>query len=97
VNETYLVADAAPFTVSEIFRMLRRAQGRRPGLNYFPPGFLRLALKAFNRTHFGPRLGEDLVVDVAKLKALGWRPAVGTYEGIVAMMRAESGVSTRQT
>jgi nucleoside-diphosphate-sugar epimerase len=94
-NETYLIADATPFTVSEIFTMLRKALGRRPGLVHVPASFLRLALKAANRLNYWPRLGEDLIVDTAKLQALGWRPAVGTYEGIAAMMRAEHVVTAR--
>jgi nucleoside-diphosphate-sugar epimerase len=94
-NETYLIADATPFTVSEVFTMLRKALGRRPGRVHVPASFLRLALKAANRLNYWPRLGEDLIVDTAKLQALGWRPAVGTDEGIAAMMRAEHRANVR--
>lgn len=93
-NETYLVADAAPFTVSEIFTMLRKARGRRPGLIHIPASFLRFALRAANRLNYWPRLGEDLVVDTAKLQALGWRPAIDTSKGIAAMTRADSGANS---
>jgi len=35
-----------------------------------------------------------LIVDTGKLGALGWRPALDTYEGIVAMVEAEAGAAT---
>lgn len=89
LGEVYLVADSAPFAVSEIFTMLRKAQGRRPGLFYVPPMLLRAALVLSSRGHLWQRMSGDLVVDTGKLQALGWRPAVDTYDGIVAMMRAE--------
>jgi len=44
---------------------------------------------AISRRDLWQRMGGDLVVDTGKLQALGWRPAVDTYDGIVAMMRAE--------
>jgi len=88
LGEVYLLADTVPFTVSEIFTMLRKAQGRRPGMFYVPPVLLRAGL-AVSRRDLWQRMGGDLVVDTGKLQALGWRPAVDTYDGIVAMMRAE--------
>ncbi len=92
VGETYLVADSTAFRVSEFVAMLRKAQGRRPGLIYIPPDLLRFALILLNRGRLWPRLGEDLVVDTGKLQALGWRPIVDTYDGIVAMIRSMTGV-----
>ena len=88
LGEVYLLADTVPFTVSEIFTMLRKAQGRRPGLFYVPPMLLRAGL-AISKRDLWQRMSGDLVVDTGKLQALGWRPAVDTYDGIVAMMRAE--------
>jgi UDP-glucose 4-epimerase len=89
VGETYLVADPTAFTLAEVFTMLRKAEGRRAGLFSVPPILFRLALRLTRQRELWARLGEDLVVDTAKLKALGFRPAVDTYEGIVAMIRAE--------
>lgn len=94
VSGTYLVADTQTFTVCEFATMLRKAQGRPPGLIYLPPALLRFALILLNRSRLWPRIAEDLIVDTGKLGALGWRPAVDTYEGIVAMMEAETGAAT---
>jgi UDP-glucose 4-epimerase len=87
VGETYLVADSTPLTLPEIVTMLRKALGRRARLFYFPPTLLRLALVLIKRRELWARIGEDLVVDTTKLRRLGWRPAIDTYEGIIAMMR----------
>jgi nucleoside-diphosphate-sugar epimerase len=95
VGETYLVADSTPLTLPEIVTMLRKALGRRARLFYFPPTLLRLALVLIKRRELWARIGEDLVVDTTKLRTLGWRPAVDTYEGIIAMMRAEGGADSR--
>jgi nucleoside-diphosphate-sugar epimerase len=95
VGETYLVADSTPPTLPEIITMLRKALGRRARLFYFPPTLLRLALVLIKRRELWARIGEDLVVDTTKLRTLGWRPVVDTYEGIIAMMRAEGGADYR--
>jgi nucleoside-diphosphate-sugar epimerase len=89
-GEAYLVADTAAFTLAEVAKMLRTAQGRRAGLFNVPPIFFRLALSLMKQRELWARLGEDLVVDTTKLQALGWRPPVDTYDGIAAMVRAES-------
>lgn len=89
MNETYLVADSAPYSVGEIITMLRKAQGRRSGLFYIPPALLHLAFILLSRGRTWSRLAEDLVVDTGKLQALGWHSTVDTYDGMVAMLRAE--------
>jgi UDP-glucose 4-epimerase len=86
INETYLVADSTPCTLPDLFRTLRAAQGRRPGLFYFPPQALRFGLMLVNRGPVWQRLGEKLVVDISKLLKLGWRPVVNTHDGLVAMV-----------
>ena len=86
---TYLIADSASFTVRDIFTMLRKAQGRKPGLFYIPPILLHLALILSDRAQLWQRINGDLVVDTARLEALGWRAKVDTYEGVRAMIRAE--------
>lgn len=90
---TYLVADSAPYTVRDIFTMLRKAQGREAGLFYIPPFLLRLALILADRAQLWQRINGDLVVDTGKLRTLGWRAKVDTYEGVVAMIRAENAPS----
>lgn len=95
VGETYLVADPTALTLPEVVTMLRKAQGRGAGLFNVPPIFFRLALRLMRQRELWARLGEDLVVDTAKLQALGWRPAVDTYQGIVAMIRAEDVKNSR--
>lgn len=94
VSGTYLVADTQTYTVSEFATMLRKAQGRPPRLIYLPPALLRFALILLNHGRLWPRIAEDLIVDTGKLEALGWRPAVDTYEGIVSMMEAKTGAKT---
>ena len=95
-NETYLIADSTHFRVSEIFAMLRKAQGRQPRLINFPSILLYFAFILLNRRRHWRRLGEDMVVDTSKLQALGWRAPIDTYDGIVAMMQAESTEGSRQ-
>ena len=82
VGETFLVADPRPPTIEEIFGMLRRAQGRRPGLVHVPPNVIRLGLTALGCGPLWHRIGGDLVVDTGKLEAAGWHPPVDTYSGL---------------
>ncbi len=89
VDETYLIADPAAFTVAEVVAMLRKAQGRSAMLFQMPPLLFHFTLGLINRGDIWARLNEDLIVDPGKLQALGWSPPVDTYDGIVAMLRAE--------
>lgn len=88
IGETFLVADPAPLTLAEIFTMLRKALGRRPGLMSIPPTAIRLGLYLLGQGRLWERISEDLVVDTSKLEAFGWRPAVETYDGFRAMLSA---------
>jgi UDP-glucose 4-epimerase len=81
-GETFLVADPLPATIEEIFTMLRRAQGRRPGLIHVPPNVIRLGLAAVGCGPLWHRIGGELVVDTGKLEAAGWDPPVDTYSGL---------------
>ena len=92
MSETYLVADSKAFTVGEIVAMFRKAQGRLPRIIYFPPALLHFVLILLRRGGLWSRFAKDLIVDTSKLQALGWRPAVDTYEGIAAMIRSMTGV-----
>jgi nucleoside-diphosphate-sugar epimerase len=91
VGEKFLVADPVPLTLPEIFTMLRKVQGRKPGLVYVPPILIRLALHLLGQRNLWERISEDLVVDTSKLKSLGWRPPVETYEGLRLALAAENG------
>ena len=90
VGKTFLVADPAPLTLPELFTMLRKAQGRKPGLIYVPPIFIRLALCLSGHTHLWERISENLVADTSKLESLGWRPAVETFEGLRSVLAASN-------
>jgi nucleoside-diphosphate-sugar epimerase len=91
IGEKFLVADAMPLTLPEIFTMLRKAQGRKPGLVNVPPILVWLASCLSGHTKLWNRIREDLVVETAKLESLGWRPAVETYEGLRSALSAENG------
>ncbi len=91
VDEEFLVADSAPLSLPELITMLRKAQGRAPGLIYFPQIFIKLALALSGQSKLWERLSENLVVDTSKLQSLGWRPPVETYEGLRSALAAENG------
>jgi nucleoside-diphosphate-sugar epimerase len=86
VDETFLIADPAPVALRDIFAMLRRVHGRRPGLVYVPPALFRLALIVAGQRNLWERIGDDLVVDTSKFTSLGWRPPVDTCDGLAAMV-----------
>jgi UDP-glucose 4-epimerase len=91
IGETYLVADSMPRTMSEIFAILRKMQGRSLTTIYVPQVIMRLALMLCGRRDLWLRFSEDLVVNTSKLESAGWHPAVDTYQGLLGMMRAEDG------
>lgn len=86
LGETYLIADPAPVALRDIFGMLRRARGRRPGLLYVPPALFRLVLLMVGHRYLWERIGDELMVDTSKFESLGWRPVVDTYDGLAAML-----------
>jgi UDP-glucose 4-epimerase len=90
LGETYLIADPDPVPLREIFAMLRRACGRRPGLLHVPPALFRLALTVAGQRSLWERIGDELVVDTSKFESLGWRPVVDTYDGLAAMLHGPS-------
>ena len=95
IGETYLVADSMPRTMSEIFAILRKMQGRSLTTIYIPQVIVRLLLMLCGRTDLWSRLSGNFVVDTSKLESVGWRPAIDTYEGLLGMMRAEDGESAQ--
>jgi nucleoside-diphosphate-sugar epimerase len=95
-GETFLVADPHPATIQEIFTMLRRAQGRRPGLIHVPPNVIRLGLAAIGWSPLWHRIGGELVVDTRKLEAAGWHPPVDTYSGLAQSLPYRRGHAVAQ-
>jgi nucleoside-diphosphate-sugar epimerase len=87
IGETYLIADPGPVSLRDLFRMLRRARGRDPGLVHVPPAIFRLVLTMLGLRYLWERIGAELVVDTSKFETLGWRPAVDTPAGLAAMLR----------
>ncbi len=87
-NETYVVADLEALTLPEIIAVLRAAVNRPPRLLPVPPWMLAGALRMIGQGDLWQRLGGSLIANPAKLVAAGWRPALGTREGLSAMMRA---------
>jgi UDP-glucose 4-epimerase len=95
IGETYLVADSKPMTMSEIFTILRTVQGRRLKSVHIPHALIRLALMVIGGTDLWSRFSGELIVDIGKLEAAGWRPAVETYDGLREMVSAENEESPR--
>src|SRR6476659_5976976 len=89
-NETYVVADPAPLTLSEIVAALRAGEGRSAGLLPVPPPFIALGAAALGRTDEWQRLHGKMVVDPAKLLSAGWKPTLDTRAGLVALARANA-------
>lgn len=90
IGEKFLIADAVPLKLPELITMLRKAQGRKSGLVYVHPFFIRLVLYLSGQRRLWERVSEDLVVDTSKLESFGWRPKVETYEGLRSALAAEN-------
>ena len=102
IGETYVVADPGiPPRLSDVFVMLRQAQGRRAFVLPMSPDYIELPLRLFRRTDVWHRIGGNLRVDAGKLIAAGWRPAHDTRDGLTAMAQAaaprKSGTASRST
>jgi nucleoside-diphosphate-sugar epimerase len=87
-GETYIVADPAPLTLTEIVAALRAGEGRRPGLLPVPPSLITLALNSLGRAEEWQRLNGSLVADPTKLMSAGWKPAMDTRSALAALARA---------
>jgi UDP-glucose 4-epimerase len=88
-DETYLVADAEPIGVADLVAAMREGLGRAPHLVRVPQGAVKRIMKSVGREADWERISGSFVVDASKLMAIGWRPAIATWDGIVAMMRAD--------
>jgi nucleoside-diphosphate-sugar epimerase len=87
-GETYIVADPAPLTLTEIVAALRAGEGRRPGLLPVPPSLITLALNSLGRAEEWQRLNGTLVADPTKLMSAGWKPTMDTRSALAALARA---------
>ncbi|MBS0529674.1 MAG: hypothetical protein JSS22_09830 [Proteobacteria bacterium] len=86
LNETLVVADPEPMSIAVIITCLRTAAGQPAGLFPVPAGVIAGLLRLTGRTSLWDRIGRDLVVDPAKLLAVGWKPSVTTRGGLRAMV-----------
>jgi UDP-glucose 4-epimerase len=84
-----LVADPEPVSLPELVSILREASGRRRNVFPLPDSILKLALSAFGRADDYARLAEPLVVSHAKLRSLGWMPALGTREALIQYVQSD--------
>jgi nucleoside-diphosphate-sugar epimerase len=89
-GETYVVADPAALTLTEIVTALRAGEGRRPGLLPVPATLITLASRALGRAEEWQRLGGMLVADPDKLMRVGWKPVSDTRAGLAALAHATS-------
>ena len=92
-NETFLVADAEPISVAGLVAAMREGLGRSPHLVNMPLGAVKRLMRSFGKEAEWERLSGSFVVDVSKLMGLGWRPGIATRDGIIRMMRSETGAA----
>ncbi len=74
-GQIYVMADPQPMTVGEVIAKLRAGMGRRPGIVTLPRGSLEMFMTLPGARGIWERIGKPLVIDPAKLMALGWSPA----------------------
>jgi hypothetical protein len=67
--------------------------GRSPHLVTVPLGAVMRLMKSFGKEAEWERISGSFVIDASKLMSIGWRPAIGTRDGIVRMMRSENGAA----
>ena len=89
-GETYIVADPTALTLAEIVGALREGFGRSPGLLPVPPALLGLAAATAGRSEEWRRLSGASVADCGKLMQAGWKPALQTRAGLIALARSEA-------
>lgn len=90
-DETFLVADAEPISVADLVAAMREGLGRPAQLMRVPQRAVRRLMQSVGKEADWERVSGSFVVDPTKLMGIGWSPAVTTHDGIVQMMRAETG------
>jgi UDP-glucose 4-epimerase len=78
----YIVADDEQVSTAEFCRRIARALGTKALLLPVPRGALALGLRAVGATNLIESTLGSLVVDTAKVRSTGWRPAVTLNEGL---------------
>jgi nucleoside-diphosphate-sugar epimerase len=73
-EETFIVSDPTPLTVSNVIARYRAGLGRSPWLIAIPERCLELSLNAVGQGSIWLRIGRPLVARPRKLLALGWQP-----------------------
>lgn len=73
-NETFVVADPRPTTIGDVIADIRARMNRAPGLVPVPPVLLEAALRLAGKHPLWEHLSGSMIVDSAKLRAIGWRP-----------------------
>jgi len=91
LNDTYLLADPLPLSISEILITLREAMGRSYIVVPIPEFVTRFLLSLSGRNDLWMRFVGDLVVDTRKIESLGWRPPKDTAKGLLEMLHADAG------
>ena len=91
LGETFLVADREPISVADMVACMREGLGRKPHLVSVPERAVRRLMASFGREADWERLSGSLVVDTAKLRALGWDSRVTARDGLARMMRGDAG------
>jgi len=86
-GETYVVADPTPVSLADMIAIMRHARGRSAGMMPVPPDWIGRALRAAGKADIWERIGSALVADAAKLRAVGWQPAVDTPQALADMIR----------
>lgn len=88
LRRVFIATDPHALTVAEMIAAMRQGLGRRPGVFWLPPSFLRLPLRAAGHQDDYELLASPLVADASALMQLGWAPPVATPAGLAALMRA---------
>jgi nucleoside-diphosphate-sugar epimerase len=87
LNQTFIVSDPEPITLSDMFAALREGAGRSPWLVPVPPMAVKALVTAMGRPELWDRIGRELVASPAKLQAAGWSPRTETKAALRAMVR----------
>ena len=85
-GRTFHLADDYPLTAPQIIGAMRQAVGRPSGIVGLPTA-LTERLVARLAPALADQLCRDLILDDRELRALGWRPAEGSSEGLGRLMR----------
>ncbi|MBN9004584.1 MAG: NAD-dependent epimerase/dehydratase family protein [Rhizobiales bacterium] len=75
IDQTYIVADPNPETISAITRKFAAMIGMRPIIVPIPAIMLKAGFQVTGRSELWDRLGRPLIVSSARLQAIGWTPS----------------------